>query len=382
MWGYGMVFLITQSKFLIVLLQLLLMIFVVHKWDEYLQQKVGKRAVFRLLILMGACYIMFNIPLWPYSISCSLIALMIFYLFKSHEEFSWKYILTSAALLGIALNLRSDYFYFALVLPLLIIVFKRFSKSKIPYKAALIYYPIIVLCLTPWMLHTKKFTGHSFPTSTNSGHVMFISLGQMPNNPWGITPSDQDPRMNEIVNRELGRDNTLDYEADAILKSAFISEVKKYPSSYLKKCFYNLYYTLVRPFSNGDIEPQFMSDLVELRKAKLLLKHDVKSFNVGSLIKNIFNGTYTVFLISILLNLLNIILLLIFAYHILYGVMKLGFGILSHFELFVLFAIIGYQLTLQTLFFYHPNYHTNVFIYYVIAVVLIRYLLDEKRIVA
>lgn len=382
MWGYGFIFFLTQSKFVLVFLQLLLMTYVVHKWDSYLLKKVKNRIIFRLLILMGACYIMFNIPLWPYSISCSIISLAIYYLFRSHENFSWKSIFYSAVLLGLAVNLRSDYFYFTLVLPLLIIVFKKLNSTKIPYRAALIYYPIIVLFLMPWMLHTKKFTGQMFPTSTNSGHVMFISLGQMPNNPWGITPSDGDPKMHKIVNEELNSDNTLDYKANAILKSAFISEVKKHPSAYFKKCLYNLYYTAVRPFSNGEIEPRLMSNLQELRKSKLLLKHDVKSFNIGRLIKNIMNGTYTVFMISILLNLLNILLLFVFIYHIIFGFIKLRFSILSQFELFILFAIIGYQLTLQTLFFYHPNYHTNVFVFYVIAVVLIRHLLSNRKVIA
>jgi len=382
MWGYGLIFLITQSKYIIILFQLLLMAFVVYKWDNYLGERLGHRKIFRLLILMGACYIMFNVPLWPYSISCSLIMLSIYYLFKTHEDFKWKTILYSAVLLGVALNMRSDYFYFALTLPVLILLFKLFSDSKIPYKAALIYYPLLLICLIPWMMHTNRITDQMIPTSTNSGHVMFISLGQMPNNPWKIIPSDGDPRMKQIVKENLGQTNTLDYKANKVLKDAFIAEVKKHPGAYLKKCFYNLYYTAVRPFSNGEIEPRFISNEDELSQSKLLLKSDVKSFKVGSLIKNILNGTYSVFIISIVLNLLNIILLLIFVYHIIYGLIKHRFKILAEFELYILFAVIGYQITLQTLFFYHPNYHTNVFVFYVIAVVLIRNLRSRRKIIA
>jgi hypothetical protein len=100
--------------------------------------------------------------------------------------------------------------------------------------------------LFPWALYCKHVTGHYLITSTNSGHVFFIGLGNLPNNKWKITPYDGDPVMNEIVKNNLGPNVTsLDYKGDRLLKKVFAKYVVSDLKEYLKKCFYNLRRTLV-----------------------------------------------------------------------------------------------------------------------------------------
>lgn len=94
------------------------------------------------------------------------------------------------------------------------------------------------------MLHTHKFTGKYIPTSTNGGHVLYIGLGQLPNNVWGITPDDNDPKMVSLVNNKLGTRNTLDAKADSLLKLEFRTEIFAHPNSYIQKCLFSLYLTI------------------------------------------------------------------------------------------------------------------------------------------
>lgn len=378
MWGYGLILLILKHKFVIVFLQLLLMLFVVYEWDKYMHVITGEKVVFRKIVLLGVCFVFFNVPLWPYSIGCNAILLAILCLFKAHKSYKLKYILLSAILFGIALNFRSDYFYFAMVLPILILGFKWFWQTSIPYLIPFFYYPIIFILMLPWLIHTNNMTGHYSFTSTNAGHVMFVSLGQLPSNPWGITPLDSDKKMKEIVLDELGNENTLSAEANIILKDAFIKEVKTHPGAYLKKCVFNLYFTAIRPFSNGQLERRFINDDEEIFDLRQKLKKDIKSFNFKELIRGVFNGTYAAFILSIVLNILNILLWFFFLFNIFRGLIKHRLKLLSQFDIYISLAIIAYQMTLQTLFFYHPNYHTNVFIFYVVCVVLIKNLSREK----
>ena len=53
------------------------------------------------------------------------------------------------------------------------------------------------------MMFTNMQIGKPIPTSTNSGHVLFIGLGQLPGNKWGITPHDKDPVKTSLLIKSL-----------------------------------------------------------------------------------------------------------------------------------------------------------------------------------
>jgi hypothetical protein len=77
-------------------------------------------------------------------------------------------------------------------------------------------------------------------TSTNSGHVLFISLGNLPGNTWGITPVDGDPRMVREVRDQFGHDQTLIHESDDFLRRRFFELVAEDPVEYARKDLHNL----------------------------------------------------------------------------------------------------------------------------------------------
>ena len=54
----------------------------------------------------------------------------------------------------------------------------------------LIWAALSLLSLTPWALHAHRHTGHAALSSTNSGMVAYITLGQLPDNPWGVQHID------------------------------------------------------------------------------------------------------------------------------------------------------------------------------------------------
>jgi len=59
--------------------------------------------------------------------------------------------------------------------------------------------------------------------STNGGHVLYISLGQLPGNKWGITALDEDIKMKTIIKDRLGPGvNTMALDSDKILKNEYI----------------------------------------------------------------------------------------------------------------------------------------------------------------
>jgi hypothetical protein len=380
MWGYGLIMLIFKSKFIIVVLQLLTMMFVTWKWDNHLATGGKKTLVFRGLVLLGISYIIFHTPLWPYSFSASFIALSLLYLLKSNLVCTWKNILMSSALMGLALNFRSDYLYFAFLLIVVLIILRIFKKSELSYNAITIYGCTIILFLLPWMLHTNQINGHYSMSSTNSGHVLYLGLGQQPGNPWGITVDDADPKMRKILKEQLGYENSLSYQADVLLKKEWLNSIKSNPVAFVKKCGFSFYYMMIRPFSNGEFERRFTQDSKEIELLKTSIKTDVLTFNISSLAANTINGKYMAFLLSMFLNLINIIIFICIILFMMYGISKLKYQFLNDVNRTVIFSIIGYQLLIQTIALYNPNYHTNIYIYYAIICQMIYSALKTKSI--
>jgi hypothetical protein len=136
------------------------------------------------------------------------------------------------------LNFRSDFFLFPV--GLVVIMWLLFPTKK-SLKSLLGWIAIVYLALLPWGMYAKHVTGHFLLSSTNGGHVLFIGLGQLPDNRWGITYSDGDPRMYDVVRWEVGQEaaetnygSTL-YESDAALKREFWRLVAEDPSEYWRK---------------------------------------------------------------------------------------------------------------------------------------------------
>jgi hypothetical protein len=121
-----------------------------------------------------------------------------------------------------------------------------------------IWISITYLFLLPWMFYTNYTIGKPLLTSTNSGHVFFIGLGNLPNNKWNITTSDLDPKMyNELRNKFGPNTLSLRYKEDLFLKKRFIEIVKDDPLEYTKKVIYSCIKTTI----SGIYVPEFFNVL-------------------------------------------------------------------------------------------------------------------------
>ena len=375
MWGYGAVLFLTKSKFWIVFWQQLLTIFTIYKVQELFQffrASDKARLWFRFLILsIGFPWFIFQSHIWPYSFSANLLVLGGVFLIKGEFKSDIKYYMLSAFCFGLMLNFRSDYFYYMCFLAGVLFIRAGYKKMKFYHVA--VWALIGAFMLVPWGLHTKQKTGSILLSSTNAGHVLFISLGQLPNNPWGITPLDGDPLMKSIVQEKLQSSTTLNHDADLILKKEWKNRVRQEPLAFVKKVGFSIYATIVRPFTNGEVYKKFIRDVSVQRALKKELKDNIKNLEIGKLLANFFSKEYIGFLLPVLLNIVSVLSFLVFVFLAVLGVIKLGFTrIFSELPLFFIYSIIAYQITLQTLTYYNPNYHTNTYLYYLVlsAIVL------------
>ncbi len=240
-WGYGWLMLLTTDKLGLMLIQTAVALATLAYFIRVLEQErlfsVYVIRAFKMGMVFSIPWYAAHALRWPYSFTISLLPVSIVLLYKAftHRSAVWQPLIVSALLFGMVLNFRSDYWLTPVGMALLLMAFCRTKRSCI---MAIAWFGIVYACLVPWAFYAKKACGHYVITSTNSGHVVFIGLGNDPKNRWGIAPEDADPVMNNLVNTHFNttKHSTLDYEADQLLQKTFLSYIRSYPWDYAKKC--------------------------------------------------------------------------------------------------------------------------------------------------
>ncbi|MEX1015009.1 MAG: hypothetical protein WDZ80_07695, partial [Candidatus Paceibacterota bacterium] len=378
MWGYGWVFLITESRFLIFLAQSIVAVLSVYYLVQYLylSDDFSERMIkhFMFFVLVSFSWIAIHFTLVPNSFAISFkilsIVLLLFGLNNLSVKNSIYYIIVSALFFGLVLNFRPDYIYFTLVILFVIIWFES-SKKGVLYATLWLF--IVALLLAPWAIYTYSNFDKPLLTSTNSGHVLFIGLGQLPGNKWNITPNDHDPRMWEELGREMGDDvHSLSYDGDQYLKNRFVELVLANPVEYSKKVSYSAIKTLI----SGIYVPEFYrlrSDCeIDCRDEFLM---DIRERPVGAL----FDDAEKFFLYSITyLSIIGGIILLFLSYIITPFVMIKGLKT-KNLLLLLCGLLMIYQLMINSFAFQMKLYSTNTYLF---GIVLLAYFTAENKFIS
>lgn len=191
----------------------------------------------------------------------------IMYLNKSRKSF----LLLPGLTLGLISNFRSEYIYLPLV-QLVMVFLPHFKgiKKKFLVLTAVTFFTMLA-CLLPWAWHSYKYDSQLRFASTNGGGVLYITLGQLPNNPWGIIHKDEYAFR---YARSKGEDNPYSAEGDKLLKQEFVRLVREHPVSYLKKVGYNFLSSLRHGVYIGEY-----TTLAMLDKRRLEIENKLSSFN-------------------------------------------------------------------------------------------------------
>jgi hypothetical protein len=261
MWGYGWLLAVTTGKYVLLLFQIALAVGAAWIFLRVLQETaVMSRRAARLAkaaLLVSVPWYAANALRWPYSEAASLllaaVAVLVLALVRGGRDY--RLFAASGILLGVALNFRSDYIALP-VLAAVVLLALGSQRSALAARVA-VWLAAIVVALVPWMVYSARATGHVLATSTNGGHVLFIGLGQLPGNPWGITPFDSDPRMRRELDAHFGHTvSSLTYASDTFLRDRFLHLVREHPAAWLHKDARNAGHTFVDGFYDGEFIQQ------------------------------------------------------------------------------------------------------------------------------
>ena len=172
---------------------------------------------------------------------------------------NYRRALVAGALIGIALNFRSEFLILPGVLALAVVALSAMRAHRlIPRRTSV--GPAIALLfvawasLLPWAIFSQVKTGEINVTSTNGGAVSFITLGQLPGNPWGIVHEDAQARR---ALDERGHEDVHPYSAEGndILRSLFLDSIRSEPAACARKVVRNIRNAMIGGLYFGDWEP-------------------------------------------------------------------------------------------------------------------------------
>ncbi len=194
-------------------------------------------------------FIIFMSVKWPDAIIGLLLLLFCYYFKRYLEKPNTRTAIYCGIIQGVILNIRSEYLYISLAVILLYPAFRHhYSFSKI-FSFCILSSAVSFLLLLPWALHSYN-TGGSFRLgSSNSGLVLFTTLGQLPNNSWHIQPTDSFGE--EYVAKNHLSDAYSD-AGDSLLKQGFVDSIRARPIEFGKKVGYNAASIFFRGLYTGE----------------------------------------------------------------------------------------------------------------------------------
>lgn len=358
MWGYSWLLMLTENTASIYFFQLLLCIisveyFIIQSatvFDHEGQKSRRFNIVLFVLLSVSFSWISIQATKSPYGISISLMIILYVSLIKSLH--SYYYLILAAVAYGFLLNFRSDYLYFIILIYGIFIIY---SDKLIDAIRKIVTFSIFTfLLLLPWVSYTYHVVGVPLLSSTNSGHVLYIGLGNLPNNKWGITEDDHDPKMYEELYKEFGSNvSSLTHKPDIFLKKRFLEMVTDDPIEYSKK----IVYSLIRSFVAGIYVPEFFFLGKECAdNCREVFISDVKTKPFAVLFEKnktlLYILTYFSIFVGLILNAIGYFLSFFYVVGAIAGKIKINLGIA------LALSFVFYQLAINSMAFHMKVYST------------------------
>lgn len=258
MWGYPVLLLLAPSYNLAWIPQVLLGALAATLLYRQLLDDLPEHGTLLTVFFVGAVpwYLLHSVK-WPQSVAASLIILGLVLLNKSFRTNRIGLGALAGLLIGVSFYFRAEFTIFPVALVAVAALTRLIRSARsTPMKPILACAAVSWLVLVPWAAHYRSETGRISITSSQGGIVAFISLGQLPNNPWGLDYRDEDA-FTYLQERGIEAPAQSD-TANQILIDEFKRRVREHPGAFAMKMGWNAATTLVGGFYSG--EPHLSAD--------------------------------------------------------------------------------------------------------------------------
>ncbi|MBI5178388.1 MAG: hypothetical protein HZA04_03925 [Nitrospinae bacterium] len=173
---------------------------------------------------------------WPQAITATLLVILLCSYKRYMEKPSLKLLLIGGFAAGLAVNMRGESWIWGPVIffSLIFSTGPGLRARGARFGAAVVV--IQLLCISPWTIRAYAQLGTFRLTPSHGGDMALLSLGQFPDNPWGIECKDSFGHR-FAAERNLG--SPYSPSADVVMRREFFRRISEDPMAFAGKVFYN-----------------------------------------------------------------------------------------------------------------------------------------------
>lgn len=274
LWGYPALIALVRSTTLLLVVQAALGSAALALMHQELSRRfVAHRRAVNVLIFGALPWFTLTSVKWPIAVSHAFIIVAVILLSRAITARSARRAALAGLVLGVALNVRSEFILYPLMIGGLALVLHLLRRRDVlPWRQVATFGAVAWLCLIPWGMWYRHWTGTTRFVSSNGGFVALMSLGQLPNNPWAIVHNDW-WTMSYMRRHNMDHLYPFGHEADMWFKREFNAKVKEHPIAYAGKVLFNVRSIYTGGFYNGDPRTTPQQDTaLDILKEKIKLK--------------------------------------------------------------------------------------------------------------
>ena len=283
-WGYAWVVVWLKNFDWIIVLQACLGAVALAALARRLGDSMPRQAaIIAVLCVLAIPWHDMQVTLYPSGPAGSLALLALLSLDAALNRNDLKRAVLAGLLVGLAQNLRTEFLLMPLFIGVCAVALKHWRViNVVSLKPVGVFILTALLAQLPWAFFYHAQTGRYSLTESNFGHVMHVSLGSKPNNPWNIVGDDQGA-MKAV--RDAGYSfSSLSEQGNQFLRHLVWEKVKQHPYAVLTRTVQQLLNTVVAPFNWGEpkLDKQGTLDVDVLRqelKARLGVAVNVAKLN-------------------------------------------------------------------------------------------------------
>lgn len=253
-WGYAWVIALVPSIDWVVPLQACLGGLTLVALAVRLRSAMPRQAtLIAILCVLAVPWHDIQVTLYPSALAGSLALLAFLCLDKAFANNDAKQALLAGALVGLAQNFRTELVLLPAFVGICTYGLRSTGIVKSPsLKPMWVFIGAAFVLQLPWALFYHAHANRYSLTESNLGHVMYVSLGSHPNNPWGIDGNDQAAQQ---AVRDAGYSfSSLSEQGNQFLLRLVVEKVKMHPYGVVGRTIQQLRNTLLAPFSWGEPE--------------------------------------------------------------------------------------------------------------------------------
>lgn len=267
-WGYAFLVAAAPSFKVLVVFQACISVLALTALAGRLWKVMPRqRILLTALLLMAVPWHNQQLELYPSALAGSLTLLALLCLDNALAGNAARGALLAGALAGLAQNFRTEFLFMPAFLGICIVILKGAGILKVPSLKPLLLFIVTALALQlPWAAFYRAQNGRFSLTESNLGHVLYVSLGAHPRNPWGIKGEDRSAF--EAVRNAGHSCLSMAEEGDQCLQRLVLQKVKEHPVGVAQRTVQQLKNTILAPFNWGEprLDAQGRLDLDVLRE--------------------------------------------------------------------------------------------------------------------